>query len=125
MTRAGRPWPFILFSWLTAATILAHALVPIGSPLARAAGSAFSASTTDVAVKPGKKRPPAGATCQSRSTDGEGRALAGRDAPALAPHGIAWSTPPSEASTSFAHAPQVPAGSTHAFAFRARAPPRA
>jgi len=31
-------------------TILGHALVPIGSPLARTTGSAFSASTADVSL---------------------------------------------------------------------------
>ena len=125
MTGAGRPWPFILFSWLTAATILAHALVPIGSPLARSAGSAFSASTTDVAVKPGKQRAPVDATCEARSPDGEVCESKGADAPALAQHWFAWHAPPGEASTSFAHAPPVPAHSPQAFAFRARAPPRA
>ena len=114
----------MLFLWLTAATVLAHALVPVGSPLARAAGSAFSVSTTDVAVKPGKKRAPADATCETRAADGEGCASEGADAPALAPHS-ADPPAPHDASSAFAHAESSPAPSRHAFAFRARAPPRA
>ena len=114
----------MLFLWLTAATVLAHALVPVGSPLARAAGSAFSVSTTDVAVKPGKKGAPTEATCQSRSADGEGCASEGDDAPALAPH-AANPAARHDAASPLARAEISAAPSRHAFAFRARAPPRA
>ena len=41
---------FALSLWILLATILGHALMPVGSPMARAAGSAFSASTADVAL---------------------------------------------------------------------------
>lgn len=112
------------FLWLTVATVLAHALVPVGSPLARAAGSAFSASTTDVAVKPGKKRGPPEATCHSRSDDDEGCASEGRDAPVLARSETVLATAPRGTPT-FAIAPAAPAVSRNAFAFRARAPPLA
>lgn len=41
---------FVFSLWILLATILGHALVPVGSPMARTAGSAFSASTADVAL---------------------------------------------------------------------------
>ena len=40
--------------WLLLAAILTHALIPVGSPLARTSGSAFSATTLDVSLAPRK-----------------------------------------------------------------------
>lgn len=40
--------------WLVLAAIFAHALLPVGSPLARASGSAFSATTPDVSLAPAR-----------------------------------------------------------------------
>ena len=40
--------------WLLLASILAHALLPVGSPLARTSGSAFSATTAEVALSPSR-----------------------------------------------------------------------
>jgi len=114
----------MLFLWLTAATVLAHALVPVGSPLARAAGSAFSASTTDVAVKPGKKRALAEATCDTRCADGEGCTSEGADASALLAH-VANPAAARGSAAVFSCRESTTAPTRHAFAFHARAPPRA
>lgn len=114
----------MLFLWLTAATVLAHALVPVGSPLTRTAGSAFSASTTDVAVRPGKKRAPSEAACETRSAGDEGCASEGASAPALVAQ-LANPAPPHGSSSGFSRTESTTAPSSQAFAFRARAPPRA
>ncbi|MDQ8756827.1 hypothetical protein RCO27_11370 [Sphingosinicella sp. LHD-64] len=50
MAFAPRTWLYLTCLWLSIATALGHAVAPVGSPLARTAGSAFSASTTDVAL---------------------------------------------------------------------------
>ncbi|HTU10780.1 MAG TPA: hypothetical protein VMG08_07750 [Allosphingosinicella sp.] len=50
MAAARRTWLFTLCLWLSLATVLGHALAPIGSPLAQKSGSAFSASTWDVSL---------------------------------------------------------------------------
>jgi hypothetical protein len=44
--------------WLALATVLAHAVIPIGSPIARQSGSAFSMSTSDVALTPKRRTVP-------------------------------------------------------------------
>jgi hypothetical protein len=41
---------FIISLWLLLAAILGHALIPVGSPFVRTAGSAFSTSTVDVSL---------------------------------------------------------------------------
>jgi hypothetical protein len=46
---------FGLSLWLLFVSIFVHALLPTGSPFHRATGSAFSASTTDVSLKPTRK----------------------------------------------------------------------
>ena len=50
----GRARPACL--WLILAAILAHAVVPVGSPLARTQGSAFSIATTDVSLAASRKK---------------------------------------------------------------------
>lgn len=52
-----------LFLWLSLATILTHALLPLGSPLVRGSGSAFSAYTSEVSL--GSRSAPAKAKRQS------------------------------------------------------------
>ncbi|QAY76039.1 hypothetical protein [Sphingosinicella sp. BN140058] len=58
--------------WLLLASILAHALLPVGSPLARTSGSAFSASTADVSLGASRDEALAEAIVVSRSPDGDG-----------------------------------------------------
>ncbi len=50
MALARRTWLFTLCLWLSLATVLGHALAPIGSPLKPRSGSAFSLSTSDVTL---------------------------------------------------------------------------
>ena len=45
----------MLTLWLLLGSIFAHALIPVGSPLKPTTGSAFSASTLEVALAPGRK----------------------------------------------------------------------
>lgn len=45
----------ILSAWLLLLSILVHALVPVGSPLVRGWGSAFSAGTVDVSLAGSRK----------------------------------------------------------------------
>lgn len=44
-----------ILRWLVLATIFAHALLPVGSPLVRTSGSAFSATTAEVSLAPSRK----------------------------------------------------------------------
>lgn len=44
-----------LWLWLILVTVFAHALLPVGSPLVRTSGSAFSATTADVSLAPSRK----------------------------------------------------------------------
>lgn len=50
MALAHRRWWGYLSLWLLLATALGHALIPVGSPLAKRSGSAFSAATFEVAL---------------------------------------------------------------------------
>lgn len=50
MALAHRRWWGLLSLWLLLATALGHALIPVGSPLAKRSGSAFSAATFEVAL---------------------------------------------------------------------------
>jgi hypothetical protein len=54
--RDGDVWRQGLAAWLLLLSILTHALVPIGSPFQRTAGSAFSTATSDVAVTPKRQQ---------------------------------------------------------------------
>ena len=51
---AERQSPTMAALWLILATIFAQALLPVGSPMARASGSAFSASTSEVSLAPAR-----------------------------------------------------------------------
>jgi len=42
--------------WLVMVAILAHALIPVGSPIQRTNGSAFSVSTVDVSIAPKRRQ---------------------------------------------------------------------
>ena len=55
MTRTAqqkRRQPPLAALWLLFATIFAHALLPVDSPMSRTFGSAFSATTLDVSLAP-------------------------------------------------------------------------
>ena len=51
----GKAWRQGLAVWLLLLSIFTHAVVPTGSPLQRTSGSAFSASTAEVAIAPKRK----------------------------------------------------------------------
>ncbi|MFN3388989.1 MAG: hypothetical protein ACK40O_08650 [Allosphingosinicella sp.] len=59
--------------WLILATVFAHALLPVGSPLVRTSGSAFSATTADVSLAPSRKDKAAASDEQHRSPAEDGR----------------------------------------------------
>ena len=122
---ARRTWLFTLCLWLSLATVLGHALAPIGSPLTQKSGSAFSAATWDVSLGPAR----AGINAKLKRA----QANAGEDEsgpPNLpAPVLLASAPVPPQPAAGTAVFP-APAGSTltpfgadgH---FNARAPPRA
>ena len=127
MSQAARPPVNRLFLWLSLAVILTHALIPLGSPLVRGPGSAFSAYTGDVslgsrtAAKAKRQK-----TEQAKPPDvSTGVAIAIADAGGVippAPHGAL--APTSAPAGSAPPRLELPAQAPHD-AFRARAPPTA
>jgi len=122
---APRTLLYTLCLWLSFATVLGHALVPVGSPLAKRAGSAFSTSTSDVSLGPSR----AGTLAKIKRLQdrvGEESVFAG-DAPApiLRSDAFATLSPPTNSDIALA----VPDGPAPTFSpghgFDARAPPRA
>ena len=59
MARGSTGWSFFLCLCLSLATVLAHAVLPVGSPLTPRPGSAFSISTSDVALSQTRRAAPA------------------------------------------------------------------
>jgi hypothetical protein len=55
MAGALRGWSFLTCVWLSLTTVIAHAVLPVGSPLARRPGSAFSITTHDVSLRPSSR----------------------------------------------------------------------
>ena len=49
-----RQHPPLVALWLILATVFLHALLPVGSPMSRTVGSAFSATTVDVSLAPNR-----------------------------------------------------------------------
>lgn len=125
MALARRTWLFTLCLWLSLATVLGHALAPIGSPLNPRAGSAFSLSTSDVSL--GAQR--AGITAkfkrnQTAASDEDG------DSPDLSTPPLLAAAPalpePGETAYHFSPTPaSAPAPFGPGGGFDARAPPRA
>ena len=58
MPGARRQWIHLICLWLSIATVFTHAVLPVGSPLARTSGSAFSASTVEVSLGPSRRGSP-------------------------------------------------------------------
>ena len=79
----GKAWRQGLAFWLLFLSIFTHALVPAGSPLHRTSGSAFSATTTEVAIAP-KRKPLSAKEVQSGAGDeGSSEGAGGTDDPLL------------------------------------------
>lgn len=111
--------------WLLLFSIFTHALVPIGSPLQRANGSAFSAFTSEVSLSPDRK---AQARQQRQLQDAGGEGSDGGDPSGddLARAAPAALAPQLAQQSRFAAAPAAePAAEGGAAAFDARGPPLA
>ena len=125
MALARRTWLFTLCLWLSLATVLGHALAPIGSPLTQKSGSAFSAATWDVSLGPAR----AGVNAKVK----RGQALPGEDEggppdlslPALFASAPVLPQPATGAAPFFAAADIAPTPFGADGHFHARAPPRA
>ena len=118
----GMAWRQGLALWFLLLSILTHAVVPTGSPLQRSSGSAFSATTAEVAIAP--KRKEAGRERAEAAGGDEGRSEgAGAGDPPLLLPAAAPFAPSGDAPRSPSIAgPALPAESGAA-AFSARAPP--
>ncbi|MDT9601054.1 hypothetical protein [Sphingosinicella rhizophila] len=89
---AHRQRPPIAALWLILATIFAHALLPVGSPMSRASGSAFNATTMDVSLAPAR----GGASALLAQQDGGPKAGLGGSEPPDHPAATlpAWTSNP-------------------------------
>lgn len=122
VTFAPRTWLYLACLWLSIATALGHAVAPVGSPLTRTSGSAFSASTTDVALGP--SRLGAATARPSLATDDNDGSAASGDAPLVGFQIAAPAIPPA-AGLPFSPGPAAPVPSfPRSEGFDARAPPR-
>lgn len=122
MALVPRTWLYLACLWLSIATALGHAVVPAGSPLAKGSGSAFSASTTDVALGPARTGPAKIKRVAPVAEDPD--AGFGPDLPPLAASAPVLPLPATGHAPS-AHASDQPAPSFPPVrSFDARAPPR-
>ena len=117
-----RKWLGIFWLWLTLATVLGHAIAPVGSPIARTSGSAFSVSTDDVALGAARAEPPAKI---KRVQDGAGDEFTAAGDLAMLPVAVAAAPIDAAARLSFAAPESALPASTAYSSRRARAPPRA
>lgn len=112
-----------LAMWLLIAAIVVHAFLPLGSPLQRGSGSAFSASTSDVATRPRRQsdRLGAEASCRTDHEDVAAGAGDGQCDPFVATASASASAEPAAAAP-FRDTPDLVPGAG-APTYRARAPP--
>ncbi len=121
MAFAPRTWLYLTCLWLLIATALGHAVAPVGSPLARTSGSAFSAATTDVAI--GAPRIGLATAKPGAALDDDVGPSAG-GGPFIGTTANPWPARSAEG-TSFPPVPAEPAPSfPRSEGFDARAPPR-
>ena len=127
MAGVGRQWIRQACLWLSIATVFAHAVLPVGSPLARASGSAFSASTLEVALGPSRRDGPAQLRKQLSLEADESDSAA--DAPFDPPSGLLPSAAQSLAQPHLAIAVLAAPATTGLghipVGYRSRGPPRA
>lgn len=119
MTLTVRSWLYLACLWLSIATALGHAVAPVGSPLDPVSGSAFSASTTDVALAPARNAP-----AVKRAFADSDPGVASDAGPALTPHAIELAPVAAYASPPTPSALQPPPSLPRFQGFHARAPPR-
>lgn len=125
MALARRTWLFSLCLWLSLATVLGHALAPIGSPLTQKSGSAFSASTWEVALAAPRAGVNAKLKRSQAAADEEEGGPPDLSAPALLAAAPVIPEPGSGSPAFAAFLPQPPAPFGPGGGFQARAPPRA
>lgn len=119
-----RQHPPLAALWLILAAIFAHALLPVGSPMARTLGSAFSATTLDVSLAPRGET----LTLLIQKGAGSSAGLAGPD-PALSPAAV-LSAPSGLSAVARTSAPAGPASPelrqppVRSQPYAPRAPPR-
>ncbi len=89
MIPARRNQAWLVWLWLLLATIATHAVLPSGSPLARTAGSAFSATTIDVTLTPQRKGILKESHRLEPETAGSGSGSGGQDFREASPYGPA------------------------------------
>lgn len=119
----GQAWRQGLAFWLLLLSILTHAVVPAGSPLQRISGSAFSATTAEVAIAPKRKSAASEQVNSGLSDEGRSEGAGAEDPPLLpsaAPASTSWT-----ARFETGPWPVVPFRPSEggAAAFSARAPP--
>lgn len=120
MAFAPRTWLHLACLWLSLAMVLGHALAPVGSPLARSAGSAFSASTSDVAL--GSVRAGLAKAKRTAIADDDAGASGGLDFLFFAANTPALQPPAFGAAPTLRSA-DLPPSFPRAHGFHARAPP--
>lgn len=110
--------------WLILAAIFAHALLPVGSPMARIPGSAFSAATIDVALAPSRG---GAAAFQAPKLNGPEPGLGGFDptgSPAAIPPAVALGSESAlAAAPAPPSAPDLRSASVRTRPYAPRAPP--
>jgi hypothetical protein len=114
----------LLSLWFVVATILAHALLPISSPLVRVSGSAFSASTYEVSIAPGRRDKAVDHFTRAGDGRHEASGSAGGDDVAALPVAAPMSGL-SQAPAGYSARPDLQLPGRNAAGFRARAPPSA
>ena len=111
--------------WFLLLSIFTHALVPMGAPLQRITGSAFSASTADVSLAPSRQSL-AKQLALAKASDDQAPDGAGLDDPTVAlPSQVAVFAAHHHRSTARAMVHPALASDGGAAAFEPRAPPSA
>jgi hypothetical protein len=126
MVSARRRRIWFVFLWMSLATVLGHAVMPLGSPLAKSSGSAFSVSTSNVSLGPTRAAAAVKAKRQQRVPPGDGEATAAPWIAAL-PYPLYEASLPviaAETHAGWALAQQTPPPAPTFSGVRARAPPR-
>lgn len=122
MAFARRTWLFTLGLWLSLAMVLGHALAPVGSPVVRKSGSAFSTATYEVSLGPARAGIAAKLKRFQIADDEDG---GGPDLPALLLAAAPVPPAPAAPAIPIPASGFVPAAFGPGDAFRARAPPAA
>ena len=77
----GKAWRQGLAFWLLLLSIFTHAVVPAGAPLHRTPGSAFSATTAEVAIAPERNSAATGQAQPGAGDEGDSKGSGASDDP--------------------------------------------